>query len=122
MQSAMTELAQIAPSEASILENLAGDLHTIADKTRLRILHFLAAGEQCVCDITQELGLSQPLASYHLAVLREAGLVRVRRDARWIYYSINLEHLWDIINYCQQLFNCDRASSIPAQKSKSHCQ
>ncbi|MBC7233539.1 MAG: winged helix-turn-helix transcriptional regulator [Chloroflexi bacterium] len=118
----MTELTQWVLTEPSTLENLAAALRAIADETRLRILDFLATGEQCVCDITQALGLSQPLASYHLAVLREAGLVHVRRDARWMYYSIHLEHLQDVIASCQQLFNPERVSSTLARKSREPCQ
>jgi len=118
----MTELTQMVLTEPRTLENLAAALRAIADETRLRILDFLATGEQCVCDITQVLGLSQPLASYHLAVLREAGLVHVRRDARWMYYSIHLEHLQDVIVSCQQLFDPERVSSTLARKSRESCQ
>lgn len=108
--------------ESSALRKLAADLHVIADETRLRILDFLANGEQCVCDITGALGLSQPLASYHLAVLREAGMVHVRRDAHWIYYSINWARLQDIISSCQKVFDSERLLSRTVQGSRKHRQ
>lgn len=117
MEAVTTELQQIVRTEPSTLERLAADLCIIADETRLRILDFLATGEQCVCDITRALGLSQPLASYHLAVLRGAGLVNMRRDARWIYYSINAERLQGIITSCQQLLAA-RVSHTPAQRAR----
>ena len=59
-----------------------------ADETRLRILNLLAAGELCVCDLCEVLGESQPKISRHLATLRRAGLVEVRREGKWKYYSI----------------------------------
>jgi ArsR family transcriptional regulator len=63
-------------------------LKVIADVNRLRILCLLFKGEKCVCDIEEQLEISQPLASHHLAVLREAGLVEVRREGTWCYYSL----------------------------------
>jgi ArsR family transcriptional regulator len=59
-----------------------------ADPTRLRILSTLAAGELCVCDLVELLGLPQPTVSRHLAYLRRAGLVRARRDLRFAYYRL----------------------------------
>ena len=60
-----------------------------ADETRLRALNLLAArGELCVCDIQAVLGLSQPKVSRHLAYLRRAGLVGVRREGPWKHYSL----------------------------------
>ena len=60
-----------------------------ADPTRLRILHLLLRGELCVCDIVSALGVPQPMASRHLAYLREAGLVESRRDGLWMYYKLS---------------------------------
>ncbi len=68
-------------------------LRVIADENRLRILKLLTQQETCVCDIIEQLGLPQPLASHHLGVLRQAGLVCNRRDAQWVYYSIVAERL-----------------------------
>ena len=59
-----------------------------SDKTRLRILHLLLAGEMCVGDLVEILGIEQPSASRHLAYLRKAGLVLVRKAGTWSYYSL----------------------------------
>jgi ArsR family transcriptional regulator len=59
-----------------------------ADETRLRILNLLCERELCVCDICEVLGTIQPKVSRHLAVLREAGLVRVRREKKWKFYRL----------------------------------
>jgi ArsR family transcriptional regulator len=59
-----------------------------ADETRLRILHLLTRGELCVCDIMETLRLPQSKISRHLAYLRTAGLVRVRKEGLWKHYSL----------------------------------
>lgn len=59
-----------------------------ADETRLRILHLLTYGELCVCDILTTLRLPQSKVSRHLAYLRAAGLVQVRRSGLWKHYSL----------------------------------
>lgn len=63
-------------------------LKFLGDKNRLRILQVLARRESCVCELVDQIDMTQPLISYHLRRLREAGLVRTRRKAQWIYYSI----------------------------------
>lgn len=61
----------------------------LSDPTRLRAFVLMAReGELCVCELTHALDIAQPKASKHLATLREAGLVRVRRDAQWMLYAI----------------------------------
>ena len=61
-----------------------------ADRTRLRILHLLChGGEICVGDLAASLRVQQPSASRHLAYLRRAGLVEVRKDGVWSHYSLS---------------------------------
>ncbi len=59
-----------------------------SDRTRLRILHLLQAGESCVGDLVEALRLPQPRVSRHLAYLRKAGLVVVRKAGLWSHYSL----------------------------------
>jgi ArsR family transcriptional regulator len=63
----------------------------LADKTRLKILSLLKDGEVCVNDFTEAIKVSQPKISRHLAYLRSSGLVKTRRDGKWVYYSIDPE-------------------------------
>jgi ArsR family transcriptional regulator, arsenate/arsenite/antimonite-responsive transcriptional repressor len=63
-------------------------LKALADRTRLRIVGLLAAGEICVCHIHESLGIPQPRASRHLAYLRKAGLVQGRRQGLWVHYRL----------------------------------
>ncbi len=67
--------------------------NAIAESRRRDILAFLATVERPVSDIVAELGLCQPSVSKHLKVLREVGLVEVRRDARQMFYRTNVEAL-----------------------------
>ena len=60
----------------------------LADRTRLRLLNLLAAGEVCVCFFVEVLGTNQPKISRHLAYLRRAGLVEARRDGKWMHYRL----------------------------------
>lgn len=71
------------------LAELSHMLRVVADEKRLRILALLAHQELCVCDIMERLKMGQSLVSHHLGVLRQAGLVQDRRDAQWVYYSID---------------------------------
>jgi DNA-binding transcriptional ArsR family regulator len=73
------------------LDQAVEALKFLSDGNRLRILAALAESETCVCDLIDELDLSQTLVSYHLAKLRKAGLVRSRREAQWVYYSLDPE-------------------------------
>ena len=83
-------------ASASVSAELAAFLKLLADPTRRRIFLLLMQGETCNCEMTDLLGLPQNLISHHLRQLREAGLVRSRRDehdARWIYYRVNPDAL-----------------------------
>ena len=70
------------------LTHLEGLFKALGDRTRLRILALLAAGEVCVCNIHESLSLPQPTVSRHLAHLRKAGLVATRRDGVWMHYRL----------------------------------
>lgn len=65
---------------------------SLADPIRLRALALIAKhGELCVCELVAALDLPQPKISRHLAVLRDAGLLRDRRDAQWVLYALSPE-------------------------------
>ncbi len=66
----------------------------LADETRLRVLKLLSEGELCVCEIAAALSLEQPRLSFHLGVLKKAGLITDRRQQRWILYKLNEKDLF----------------------------
>ncbi|MEM2921412.1 MAG: metalloregulator ArsR/SmtB family transcription factor [Candidatus Bathyarchaeia archaeon] len=61
----------------------------LGDKTRLRIVSLLKIRELCVCEIMAALHLTQPTASHHLNILENAGIVKERKEGRWVFYSIS---------------------------------
>ncbi len=61
----------------------------LSDETRLRILKLLEGGGLCVCDIFSALDMVQPKVSFHLAVLKESGLITDKKEGRWVHYRLN---------------------------------
>ena len=68
--------------------HLAQVFHALSDETRLCLVVILGQGERCVCDLTEALETGQSRLSFHLKTLKDAGLVRDRREGRWVYYSL----------------------------------
>ena len=79
------------PSTLLDVRPASGLLKALADDTRLRVVSLLSQGELCVCHIASALDLSQPNASQHLTVLRNAGVVESRRKGSWMYYRMSGE-------------------------------
>ncbi|HZP89591.1 MAG TPA: metalloregulator ArsR/SmtB family transcription factor [Actinomycetota bacterium] len=85
-----TPLAARGMSEEDARTN-AGVFKALADPHRVRILNILASSGEpaCVCDLTPELGLSQPTVSFHLKKLVEAGLLHREQRGVWAFYSVD---------------------------------
>ena len=75
------------------MAGIARICHALSDETRLAILERLRNGEQCVCNLADVLQSGQSRLSFHMKTLKDAGLVRDRREGRWIHYSLNPEAL-----------------------------
>ncbi len=80
----------VGPLEADQARQL---LKALADPVRLQLVQALASGERCVCDLTGHLELAQSKLSFHLKVMREAGLIEARVEGRWIYYRLRPDAL-----------------------------
>ncbi len=63
--------------------------HALSDETRLSVVEMLQDGERCVCELQDELDAAQSRLSFHLKVLKDAGLVIDRKEGRWVHYSLN---------------------------------
>jgi ArsR family transcriptional regulator len=85
-----------ASAPAISLERKAQLFHALSDQTRLGIVERLTRGERCVCELTDALDAAQSRLSFHLKVLKSAGLVTDRREGRWSYYRLNPEALSEI--------------------------
>jgi len=70
------------------MDRVVDALKALSDETRLRIINLLYVKELCVCDVMETLQISQAKASRHLIYLKNAGLVKDRRAAQWVYYSL----------------------------------
>jgi ArsR family transcriptional regulator len=90
--------------------------HALSDGTRLSILQRLRYGEQCVCNLTDALEAAQSRLSFHLKVLKDAGLVTDRRDGRWMYYTMNPDALSEIADTIDLL-----ASAPTAAQRRADC-
>jgi len=73
------------------LATITRQFSALSETTRLQIVDLLRDGERCVCELTDALDIGQSLLSFHLRVLKDAGLVADRREGRWAYYELNRE-------------------------------
>ena len=77
--------------------------HALSDETRLEIVSMLQGGERCVCDLMSALHAAQSRLSFHLKVLKDAGIVVDRRDGRWVHYSLSKEALDNAAGFIKAL-------------------
>ena len=84
------------PDEESLYD-LAELFKVFGDTTRIRILYVLFESEMCVCDIAEILNMTQSAISHQLRVLKQARLVRNRREGKQIYYFLADDHVRTII-------------------------
>src|ERR687898_3537196 len=78
----------MSPAKDDVTE-AARLFHALSDETRLAIVQRLRSGEECVCNLTDLLDASQSRLSFHLKVLKDAGLVHDRKEGRWVHYHLN---------------------------------
>ncbi len=91
--------------------------HALSDRTRLSILERLRLGERCVCDLTDALDAAQSRLSFHLKVLKDAGLVTDRREGRWMYYTLVAEGLIEAAAAVEAL----TSTPTPAERNAACC-
>jgi len=87
---------QMPPQER--MKELADFYKVFADATRIRILCVLLESEMCVCDLAEVLEMTQSAISHQLRVLKQAKLVKNRRDGKTVYYSLADGHIQTIIS------------------------
>lgn len=83
--------------EEELLYDLAELYKVFGDTTRIKILYVLFEQEMCVCDIAQILNMTMSAISHQLRVLKQAGLVKYRRDGKTVFYSLADDHVRTII-------------------------
>ncbi|MBC7130036.1 helix-turn-helix transcriptional regulator [Candidatus Bathyarchaeota archaeon] len=85
-------------ADAEEAERKSRIFKALADTTRLRILKLLVLREMCVCELMIALGLTQPTTSHHLKILENAGLVKSRKEGKWVFYKIANPKITELIN------------------------
>jgi ArsR family transcriptional regulator len=91
------EVQKRMPDEETMLD-LADLFKMFADSTRVKIICALLEAEMCVCDISTLLGMTKSSISHQLRLLRQTKLVKNRRDGKIVYYSLDDEHIKDILD------------------------
>jgi DNA-binding transcriptional ArsR family regulator len=84
----LKEMAEGAIDEAQV-SRVSRIFRGLSEETRLRIVRLLQVQEMCVCEIMAALDLTQPTASHHLMILENAGIVRHRKENKWVFYRIS---------------------------------
>ena len=85
-----------ALSDASALA-LADTFKVLGDTTRIRILDALSRSELCVYDLASRIGLTESAVSHQLRLLRDSRIVRTRRNGRQIFYSLDDQHIVELL-------------------------
>ncbi len=80
----------------------------LGDETRTKIVYLLSEKELCVCDMAEILEMTLPAISHHLRLLKTLRLVKYRRDGRMVYYSLDDNHIVNIIKEAQEHFAEER--------------
>jgi ArsR family transcriptional regulator, arsenate/arsenite/antimonite-responsive transcriptional repressor len=91
--------------------------HALSDQTRLSIIRRLRLGERCVCDLTDAMDAAQSRLSFHLKVLKDAGLVHDRKEGRWTYYTLEP----DTLSEAAELLEALAAEPSPAERKTGCC-
>lgn len=95
-QDVIDRVSQAMPDDEELYD-LAEFFKIFADSTRIRILFTLFESPMCVCDLAEALSMKQPAISYQLRILKQARLVKSRREGRIVYYSLSDDHVRGII-------------------------
>lgn len=94
----VSELKKNFPSDENMAQ-LSDFFKLFGDNTRIKILYALSIGELCVCDIAVALKMTVSAISHQLKLLREANLVKTRREGKSIFYSLADDHVIKIIKF-----------------------
>ena len=96
----------------SEFRELAAVSRALGDETRLRILNILVErGETCVCELMETLGTTQSNVSFHLTVLKNAGLIRDQKIGKWMFYRIDFEAFGRQVATLRTVFNRKRVAA-----------
>ena len=75
----------------------------LSDPNRLRIVQLLTGGEQCGCELLEQMRITQPTLSHHMKILENCGLVLSRRKGKWSHYSLNFDQWTAFRDYIESI-------------------
>lgn len=82
----------------------------LGDSNRLQIVEMLSEGEKCACNLLEKFEITQPTLSHHMRILTECALVDVRKEGKWVYYSLNKEILEGFQFFINNLRPCKESN------------
>ena len=82
--------------DSNILNNLANFFRIMGDDTRCKLLFALLQNEMCVCDLANVLSMSKSSISHQLSKMKDAGIVKFRKEGKTVYYSLDDSHISEI--------------------------
>jgi len=91
----------------------------LADPCRLKILSLLLAGELCACEIMIGVDRPQSSTSHHLSILKDAGLIKERKDGRWSRYRLSEGAVIEMLNLARILMQSSRIQQTDAEKNEA---
>jgi len=103
-QDTVHEVRRRMPDQVALYE-LADFFKLFADSTRISILWALSESEMCVCDLCALLKMKQPAVSHQLKNLKQARVVKARRDGKVIFYSLDDDHIRKLLNLGMEHLN-----------------
>jgi ArsR family transcriptional regulator len=99
-------------TRAAVTHRAAGLFHALSDETRLALIGMLRDGERCVCELQDSLGAAQSRLSFHLKVLKDAGVVNDRKEGRWVYYALTPDAFGELEDAVAELKPSRRALAV----------
>ena len=92
----------------------------LANPKRLKIIDIISVNEICACEILEYFNITQPTLSYDMKQLLDAGLVHLRKEGKWTYYSLNESKLQEYHDYLGKIF-FDRENCLCKLRKEAAC-
>jgi ArsR family transcriptional regulator len=96
-QEIVNQVNQKMPDE-ELIKDIAEFFKILGEPTRIKIINILFLSEMCVCDISQIMGMNQSAISHQLKILKQANLVKYRKEGKSVFYSLTDEHIKQIFD------------------------
>jgi ArsR family transcriptional regulator len=107
--------------DPSLLEEVAPKLRALVHPMRLRIIDVLKHGEQPVSKIAEAVERTQALTSHQLAILRNNGIIRARREGNRVYYSVVDKSAFGLLECIRQYHDLDAGSEVETNEADTGC-